>query len=50
MVATLKEEQLDDVHKKEYCITLLDLSDDKKKVTERALLDASKTVPLKMCG
>merc|ERR1712048_376920 len=36
MVATLKKEQLDDDHKKEYCIGQLDLSDDKKKSTERA--------------
>jgi len=44
MVATLKKEQLDDDHKKEYCIGQLDLSDDKKKATERALSDAETAI------
>merc|ERR1719321_1958170 len=37
MVVTLKKEQIDDDHKKEYCETQLDLSDDKKKELERAI-------------
>lgn len=32
MVETLKEEQKDDDHKKEYCTTQLDVSDDKRKL------------------
>merc|ERR1719197_2294889 len=39
MVATLKQEQLDDNHKKEYCDEQFDLSDDKKKENERSLSD-----------
>jgi len=39
MVATLKKEQLDDDHKKEYCAKQFDLSDDKKKSLERAVAD-----------
>jgi len=36
MVALLKQEQLDDDHKKEYCEMQFDLADDKKKALERA--------------
>jgi len=51
MVALLKEEQLDDDHKKEYCEGQFDVSDDKKKGLERtiskldaAIADAKETV------
>jgi len=37
MVELLKKEQTDDEHKKEYCGTEFDLSDDKKKVLERTI-------------
>merc|ERR1719324_1963881 len=36
MVGLLKQEQLDDDHKKEYCEGQFDLADDKKKALERA--------------
>jgi len=36
MVALLKQEQLDDDHKKEYCLMQFDLADDKKKALERS--------------
>merc|ERR1719277_298998 len=39
MVATLKKEQLDDEHKKEYCAKQFDLADDKKKGLERSVSD-----------
>merc|ERR1719201_2139144 len=39
MVATLKTEQQDDDHKKEYCAKQFDLSDDKKKSLERSVSD-----------
>merc|ERR1719401_948494 len=39
MVATLKQEQIDDDNKKEYCRTELDLADDKKKSLEHSLSD-----------
>jgi chromosome segregation ATPase len=39
MVATLKTEQQDDDHKKEYCAELFDLMDDKKKGLERSISD-----------
>jgi predicted RNase H-like nuclease (RuvC/YqgF family) len=39
MVETLKTEQLDDDHKKEYCAKQFDLSDDKKKELERSVAD-----------
>merc|ERR1740117_364515 len=39
MAATLKTEQNDDDHKKEYCAKQFDLSDDKKKGLERAVSD-----------
>merc|ERR1719461_1451417 len=39
MVELLKEEQVDDNNKKEYCATQLDSSDDKKKALERSVSD-----------
>merc|ERR1719265_2852996 len=39
MVATLKTEQTDDDHKKEYCAAQFDQADDKKKSLERAKSD-----------
>merc|ERR1719313_637821 len=39
MVVTLKTEQNDDDHKKEYCAAQFDQADDKKKSLERALSD-----------
>merc|ERR1719482_725876 len=39
MVSTLKTEQQDDDHKKEYCAKQFDLSDDKKKGLERSIAD-----------
>jgi chromosome segregation ATPase len=39
MVSTLKKEQLDDDHKKEYCDKQFDLAEDKKKGLERAISD-----------
>merc|ERR1712072_288800 len=39
MVATLKTEQQDDDHKKEYCAKQFDQSDDKKKSLERSISD-----------
>jgi chromosome segregation ATPase len=39
MVATLKQEQLDDDHKKEYCAAQLDMTDDSKKALERKVAD-----------
>merc|ERR1719487_1692796 len=39
MVVTLKTEQDDDDHKKEYCAKQFDLSDDKKKGLERSISD-----------
>merc|ERR1719446_2023847 len=39
MVQTLKTEQQDDDHKKEYCAKQFDLSDDKKKGLERSVSD-----------
>merc|ERR1719389_150132 len=44
MVVTLKKEQVDDDNKKEYCLTELDLADDKKKVIERAISDTEKAI------
>jgi len=40
MVGVLKEEQIDDDNKKEYCGIQLDQTDDKKKTTVRAIEDA----------
>merc|ERR1711976_35299 len=37
MVALLKEEQLEDEHKKEYCEKQFDFADDKKKALERTV-------------
>merc|ERR1719353_2407565 len=39
MVETLKTEQLDDDHKKEYCAAQFDQADDKKKALERSVSD-----------
>merc|ERR1740138_159753 len=39
MVSTLKKEQLDDDHKKEYCAGQFDLAEDKKKGLERSISD-----------
>merc|ERR1719155_353766 len=39
MVATLKVEQQDDDHKKEYCAEQFDQADDKKKGLERSVAD-----------
>jgi len=39
MVVTLKKEQLDDDHKKEYCAAQFDMADDKKKGLERSISD-----------
>merc|ERR1719409_984497 len=39
MVATLKTEQLDDDHKKEYCAKQFDLADDKKQGLEHSVAD-----------
>jgi hypothetical protein len=44
MVATLKQEQIDDDNKKEYCRTELDLSDDKKKSLEHSLSDLETSI------
>merc|ERR1719221_1304759 len=44
MVSTLKEEQLDDDHKKEYCQKQFDLSDDNKKTLERSLSDTETVI------
>jgi septal ring factor EnvC (AmiA/AmiB activator) len=39
MVVSLKQEQLDDDHKKEYCASQFDLTDDSKKALERKVSD-----------
>jgi septal ring factor EnvC (AmiA/AmiB activator) len=39
MVASLKQEQLDDDHKKEYCAAQFDMTDDSKKALERKVSD-----------
>merc|ERR1719316_2358749 len=44
MVATLKQEQLDDDHKKEYCGKQLDFADDKKKTLERKVSDLETSI------
>merc|ERR1719163_1212856 len=44
MVATLKEEQLDDDHKKEYCEMQFDVADDKKKGLERSISNLEKSI------
>merc|ERR1719393_1004922 len=44
MIGTLKEEQLDDDNKKEYCAMQFDSADDKKKSLERAVSDAEAAI------
>jgi septal ring factor EnvC (AmiA/AmiB activator) len=44
MVVTLKKEQVDDDHKKEFCAMELDLADDKKKELERSVSDSEKAI------
>merc|ERR1719199_1849068 len=44
MVATLKQEQLDDDHKEEYCKEQFDLSDDKKKGLEKTIADLETSI------
>jgi hypothetical protein len=44
MIDTLKTEQLDDDHKKEYCATQFDSADDKKKNLDRAVSDAEAAI------
>jgi septal ring factor EnvC (AmiA/AmiB activator) len=44
MIGTLKEEQVDDDNKKEYCAGALDAADDKKKELARALSDAEAAI------
>jgi len=44
MVVTLKTEQDDDDHKKEYCAKQFDLSDDKKKSLERSIFDLETSI------
>eukprot|EP00972_Heterocapsa_arctica_P066492 9812362-Heterocapsa_arctica.AAC.1 len=44
MVALLKNEQLDDDHKKEYCEAQFDQADDKKKTLEHTVSDLEKLI------
>merc|ERR1719162_234184 len=44
MSATLKEEQLSDDHKKEYCAKQFDVADDKKKGLERSVADLDTSI------
>merc|ERR1712194_802938 len=44
LVATLKKEQDDDDHKKEYCSTQFDQADDKKKGLERSISDLESVI------
>merc|ERR1712045_728149 len=44
LVAELKQEQQDDIDKKEYCEKQFDLADDKKKSLERAEKDAENAI------
>merc|ERR1712008_68813 len=44
LVAELKQEQQDDIDKKEYCEKQFDLADDKKKTLERAEKDAENAI------
>jgi len=44
LVAELRQEQQDDIDKKEYCETQFDLADDKKKALERAEKDAENAI------
>jgi septal ring factor EnvC (AmiA/AmiB activator) len=50
MVASLKQEQLDDDHKKEYCDAEFDLSDDSKKSLERKVSDLEKAIEVAESG
>eukprot|EP00747_Dinoflagellata_sp_TGD_P152144 gnl/TRDRNA2_/TRDRNA2_177268_c4_seq8.p1 gnl/TRDRNA2_/TRDRNA2_177268_c4~~gnl/TRDRNA2_/TRDRNA2_177268_c4_seq8.p1 ORF type:complete len:726 (+),score=275.62 gnl/TRDRNA2_/TRDRNA2_177268_c4_seq8:84-2261(+) len=44
MAATLKKEQEDDDHKKEYCLHTFDVTDDKKKALEKKISDLETSV------
>jgi len=44
LVATLKTEQQDDEHKKEYCEAQFDLADDKRKVLEHSIADTDTVI------
>jgi len=44
MVVTLKKEQVEDDHKKEYCQVQFDIADDKKKGLERSISDSEKAI------
>merc|ERR1719265_122498 len=44
MVVTLKTEQADDGHKKEYCNTQFDIADDKRKGLEQSISDSEKAI------
>merc|ERR1719247_718811 len=44
LVSTLKTEQLDDDHKKEYCEAEFDTSDDKKKSLEKTVADTETAI------
>merc|ERR1719162_815437 len=44
MVVTLKKEQQDDNHKKDYCTEQFDLADDKKKGLERGISDLETSI------
>jgi len=44
LVASLKQEQLDDDNKKEYCATQFDVSDDKKKGLEKSIADLETSI------
>jgi len=44
MVATLKQEQIDDEHKEEYCKAQFDFSDDKKKGLEKSISDLETSI------
>merc|ERR1712241_929906 len=44
MVANLKEEQLDDENKKEYCDKQFDLAEDKKKELEQSVTDSETAI------
>merc|ERR1719373_393878 len=44
LIAELKQEQQDDIDKKEYCETQFDLADDKKKSLERAEKNAENAI------
>jgi septal ring factor EnvC (AmiA/AmiB activator) len=44
MIGTLKDEQVDDDNKKEYCATQFDSAEDKQKTLERAVSDAEAAI------